>query len=67
MLGFLDDMETFPIEEAAALIANKYGWHEGGQQSLLMQLLDAAKDGTLIVRDPITYLPYRPKGNYSRA
>lgn len=26
-----------------------------------MQLLDAAKDGTLIVRHPHTYLPYRPK------
>jgi hypothetical protein len=61
MLEFLADMETFTIKEAAALIANKYGWPEAGQQSLLMDLLDAAKDGTLIVRDPHTYLPYRPK------
>lgn len=61
MLGFLADMQTVTIEEAAALIANKCCWHEGGQQILLMQLLDAAKDGTLIVRHPHTYLPYRPK------
>jgi hypothetical protein len=44
MQGFLADMETFSIEEAAALIANKYGWHEGGQQSLLMDLLERDAD-----------------------
>ena len=54
-------MQTFTIEEAAALIANKYGWHEGAQKTLVKQLLDAAKDGTLIVRHPHTDLPYRPK------
>jgi hypothetical protein len=61
MQGFLADMQTFTIEEAAALIANKYRWHEGAQRILLKQLLDAEKDGTLIVRHPHTYLPYRPK------
>ena len=61
MQGSLADTQTFTLEEAAALIANKCCWHESGQQILLMQLLDAAKDGTLIVRHPLTYLPYRPK------
>jgi hypothetical protein len=54
-------LKTFTIEEVAALIANKYGWHEGAQNTLLTQLLDAATDGTLTVRHPHTDLPYRPK------
>ncbi|MGH8584633.1 MAG: hypothetical protein ACREWE_00060 [Gammaproteobacteria bacterium] len=54
-------MQTFTLEEAAGLIANKYGWHEGARQTLQAQLLDAAKDGTLTVRHPHTDLPYRPK------
>jgi hypothetical protein len=54
-------MQTFTLEEAAAVIANQYGWHEGAQKTLLKQLLDAAKDGTLIVRHPHTDLPYHPK------
>jgi hypothetical protein len=54
-------MQTFTIEEAAALIANKHGLHEGAQGTLIKQLLDAAKDGTLTVRHPHTDLPYRPK------
>jgi hypothetical protein len=57
----LADMQTFTLEEAAAVIANQYGWHEDQQKTLLKQLLDAAKDGTLIVRHPHTDLPYRPK------
>ena len=28
-------MQTFTLKEAAALIANKYGWHEGAQKTLL--------------------------------
>jgi hypothetical protein len=54
-------MQTFTIEEAAALIAKKHGLHEGAQGTLIKQLLDAAKDGTLTVRHPHTDLPYRPK------
>jgi len=54
-------MQTFTIEKAAAVIANKYGRHEGAQKTLEKQLLDAAKDGTLTVRHPHTDLPYRPK------
>jgi hypothetical protein len=54
-------MQTFTIEEAAALIANRYGWHEGEQGTLSKRLLDAARDGTLTVRHPHTDLPYPPK------
>ena len=54
-------MQTFTLEDAAALIANEYGWHEGAQKTLLKQLLEAAKDGRLIVRHPHTDLPYHPK------
>lgn len=54
-------MQTFTLEEAAALIANKYGWHEGAQDTLLEQLVDAARAGMLTVRHPHTDLPYRPK------
>jgi hypothetical protein len=54
-------MQTFTIEEAAALIANNYGWHEGAQDTLLKQLVDAAKAGMLAVRHPDTDLPYCPK------
>jgi hypothetical protein len=54
-------LKTFTIEKAAALIANKYGWHEGAQNTLQAQLLDAGRDGTLTVRHPHTDLPYRPK------
>jgi hypothetical protein len=52
-------MQTFTLEEAAAVIVNQYGWHEGAQKTLLKQLLYAAK--TLMVRHPHTDLPYHPK------
>ena len=48
MRGFLADMRTFTLEEAAALVANKYGWHESARKTLQQQLLEASKDGTLI-------------------
>lgn len=54
-------MHTFTLEEAAALIANKYGLHERAHATLVEQLLEAARAGTLTVRHPHTDLPYRPE------
>lgn len=61
MQSFLADIQYFTIEEAAALIANKYGWHEDAQKAFVKQLLGAAKDATLIVRRPHRDFPHRPK------
>lgn len=49
------------LEEAADAMAKQHGWHKGARDTLLKQMMDAAKDGSLIVRHPHTDLPYRPK------
>ncbi len=50
----------YTIEEAAAALGEQQGWHAGARASLLKRMIEAARDGTLTVRDPHTDLPYRP-------
>lgn len=48
------------LDNAALALAEQEGWHDGARGSLLDRMVEAAKDGTLVVRDPHTDLPYRP-------
>jgi hypothetical protein len=62
-----DEQETrrrargfFTIEEAAKALGEQEGMHDGARKSLLKRMMEAARDGTLTVRDPHTDLPFRP-------
>ena len=48
------------IGNAAAAIAAQQGWHGHARDMLKMQMMQAARDGTLTVRHPHTDIPYRP-------
>lgn len=48
------------LEAAAYALANQQGWHDGQRDTLLEQMMESAKEGSLIVRHPHTDLPYRP-------
>lgn len=50
----------FKLEEAAQALGEQEGMHSGARQSLLARMMEAARDGSLTVRDPHTDLPYRP-------
>ncbi len=50
----------FTLEEAADVISKQECFADGTQKTLLKQMIDAARDGELIVRDPNTHIPYRP-------
>lgn len=47
------------LENAAAAIGRELGWHSGAVAALSEQLVAAANQGALIVRDPRTELPVR--------
>lgn len=48
------------IEQAAQAIAKKYHLNESAEQNLQGQVSNAASRGELVVRDPMTGLPYSP-------
>lgn len=53
--------ERGTLEEAASAVARQHGWHNGARDTLLKWMVEAVKDGRLIVRDPHTDLHYRPE------
>jgi hypothetical protein len=48
------------LEEAARALARQEGWHDGALDTLLKQMVQAVKDGSLTARHPHTGIPYRP-------
>ncbi len=50
----------FTLEEAAQALGVQEGMHAGARGSLQERMVEAVRDGSLIVRDPHTDLPFRP-------
>ena len=51
----------YTIEEAAQVIATQEQWSDAQRDTLIKQMMDAARDGTLVVRHPHTYDEYQPE------
>lgn len=52
--------DSYTLADAAQAIAAQQGWHDGARDTLKKQMMQAASDGTLTVRNPHTDLPYKP-------
>lgn len=50
----------YTLEEASQALGAQQGMHDGARQSLEERMMEAARDGSLTVRDPHTDLPFRP-------
>lgn len=53
--------ERWTIENATRAIGDREGWHQGARDSLVDRMSEAAGSGALVLLDPHTDLPHKPR------